>query len=214
MQERKSKHEPLAGIEEIEGLRDAYGPYRLLFNRNPQPMWMSDLESLAFLAVNQAAVEQYGYSEDEFLRMTILDIRPAQDIPRLLDKLARRRAGLEKFGESRHRKKDGGLIDVEIVSHDFEWAGRQARLVLATDITVRKRAEEELRRYAAIVKYSNDAILSLTLDGIITSWNAGAERIFGYCPSEAIGRPVTICAAPDRPQQPLEIVAKLNAATV
>jgi PAS domain S-box-containing protein len=109
--------------------------YRLLFERNPQPMWVYDLRSLAFLAVNEAASEQYGYSRDEFLRMTIRDVRPAQDVSRLLESASHGGAGLEQSGTWRHRKKDGTLLDVQITSHNLEWAGRPARLVLAVDIT-------------------------------------------------------------------------------
>ncbi len=134
-----------SGKRAEDALRASDGPYRRLFERNPQPMWVYDLDSLAFLAVNQAAIEEYGYSRHEFLRMTIRDIRPAEDIPALFQNMSRGVARLAKAGTWRQRKKDGTFIDVAITSHELEWALRPARLVLATDVTERKRAEEALR---------------------------------------------------------------------
>ena len=125
-------------------VRDSEERYRLLFERNPQPMWVFDLETLRFLAVNAAAIEHYGYSREDFLAMTIKDIRPAEDVPRLLENLAHPRDGLDHAGEWRHRRKDGSIIDVQITSHSIVFGGRSAELVLATDITERRRAERAL----------------------------------------------------------------------
>lgn len=119
--------------------------YRLLFERHPLPMWLFDVATLRFLAVNEAAVEQYGYSREEFLGMTIEQIRPAHMLPELRAALSgdggyRHRAGLFV-----HRMRDGALRDVEIVSHGIEVDGRAARLVLALDVTERLAAERTLR---------------------------------------------------------------------
>jgi PAS domain S-box-containing protein len=136
----------VAERKSVEGaLRDSEGRYRLLFQRNPFPMWVYDLETLSFLAVNQAAVSRYGYSSEEFLAMTIRDIRPSEDVPALLDNIAKVSGGLDESGVWRHQKKDGTIIDVEITSHQLTLAGRLAELVLANDITKRKQAEEALR---------------------------------------------------------------------
>jgi PAS domain S-box-containing protein len=119
--------------------------YRLLFESNPHPMWVYDVETLKFLAVNDRAVECYGYSRDEFLQMTIKDIGQPEEVSRLLEQLKSERetggAELLRAGEWKHRKKDGSVILVDIISNDIVWAGRPARLVLANDITERKRAE-------------------------------------------------------------------------
>ncbi len=125
-------------------LRASEAKYRLLFEGNPQPMWVYDVETLAFLDVNDAALKHYGYSRSEFLRMTIADIRAAEDLPRLRDAV-RSLPPARRAARWRHRKKDRELIDVEISSHAMEFCGRPARLVLASDVTQRVRAEEALQ---------------------------------------------------------------------
>src|SRR5205807_7888042 len=91
------------------------GAYQLLFDAHPQPMWVFDLETLRFLAVNDAAVRRYGYSREEFLSMTVKDIRPPEDVPRLLRELARMSPG-EYRGTWRHRTQDGSDLDIEVTS--------------------------------------------------------------------------------------------------
>jgi PAS domain S-box-containing protein len=120
--------------------------FRLLFLNHPVPMWVYDLETLAFLEVNDAAVRRYGYSRDEFLAMTLTNIRPPEDVPRLLENVARAPEGFEESGEWRHRLKDGRVIDVAITSHTLAFMGRNAKLVSAEDITERRRVEEAARQ--------------------------------------------------------------------
>ncbi len=134
-------------------LRESEERYRLLFDSNPQPMWVYDLATLDFLAVNESAVHHYGYSREDFLAMTIKDIRPEEDIPALRESVARSLKGVDEAGTWKHRKKDGTIIDVEITSHLLMFAGRRAELILANDITERSRlkaalsaSEEQLRQ--------------------------------------------------------------------
>ncbi|HLW47044.1 MAG TPA: ATP-binding protein [bacterium] len=119
-----------------------------MFANNPLPMWVYDLETLQFLEVNEAAIAQYGYSRAEFLAMRIADIRPSEDVPRLLANIERTRPPLQASGEWRHRRKDARIIDVQITSHILDFAGRRASLVVAWDITQRKQAEQEARESA------------------------------------------------------------------
>ncbi|MGC9503869.1 PAS domain-containing protein [Baaleninema sp.] len=139
-------------ITEIDRARQALAEserrYRLLFECHPQPLWVYDLETLAFLAVNHAAIDAYGYSEAEFLEMTIADIRPSEDVPQLLDNVAQVGEGIDRAGLWRHIKKDGSTIDVEITSHPLEFDGRRAEVVLANDVTERLAVERRLERYA------------------------------------------------------------------
>ncbi|MBT9501515.1 MAG: PAS domain S-box protein [Burkholderiaceae bacterium] len=127
-----------------DALRDSEARYRELFYSNPQPMWVFDDETLAFLAVNTAAVVHYGYSEAEFLSMTIADMRPSEDRAALLSRATRRPGGLHSAGLHTHLRSDGSRILVEITSHSLDFGGRPARLVLGRDVTELKRSQQEL----------------------------------------------------------------------
>src|SRR5260370_1501147 len=127
-------------------LRISEERYRLLFESNPHPVWVYDLESLAIVDVNAAAIKNYGYSREEFLTLSIKDIRPLEEVPALLNSVSSSRSLSDENGIWRHRKKDGTLIDVEISSHPLLYDERDARLVVSTNITKRKQAEEALRR--------------------------------------------------------------------
>jgi two-component system cell cycle sensor histidine kinase/response regulator CckA len=127
--------------------------YGMLFESNPQPMWVFDVDTLAFLEVNEAATRHYGYSRDEFLAMTIMDILPPEDAPGLHHGLERTGAQRGDVALAQHQRKDGTIVDMELVSHEMELEGRRARLVLGTDISERTRtraalhqSEEQLRQ--------------------------------------------------------------------
>jgi PAS domain S-box-containing protein len=126
--------------------RSNQGDYRVLFETNPQPMWIYDLGTLDFLAVNNAAIERYGYTRDEFLAMTIKDIRPPEDVDRLKKDVASPRPDFQYSTGWRHRLKDGQVIDVEITSHTLTFAGRTAALVMAQDVTDVVQMVERLQR--------------------------------------------------------------------
>ena len=129
----------------LESLANSEERYRLLFEANPLPMWVYDSDTLRFLAVNEAAVRHYGYTRQEFLAMTITDIRPREDVDKLLaDLQSRGGPGSPVPGTWRHRKKDGTLIDVEITAGRVTFEGRAAALVLSHDVTDRLRLEERL----------------------------------------------------------------------
>jgi PAS domain S-box-containing protein len=108
-------------------------------------MWVYDLETLRFLAVNEAAIRHYGYSRGEFLSMTIAEIRPPEDIAPLQAAIIMSDKPYQESGIWRHLKHDETTIDVEITSHELPFAGRAARLVLATDVTERLALERVLQ---------------------------------------------------------------------
>lgn len=129
-----------------EVLRDSELRHRQLFENTPQPMWVYDIATLRFLAVNEAAIRMYGYTRAEFLSMTIRQIRPEEDVPALLDTVSKvSEYDLSDRSEWRHYTKSGEVIDVEITSHKLQFAGRLSRLILVNDITARKRAEAQIR---------------------------------------------------------------------
>ena len=160
-----------------EALRTSREEYRLLFEANPQPMWVYDLQTLAFLAVNDAAVRVYGYSSDEFLAMTIRDIRPAEDAPALSASVEAPRVGTRTDGPWRHLRKDGSGIWVEIAANALDFSGRPARLITALDVTERvimdgERAQMEGERREAAARqqtFLRDILASVTEGKLLLS---------------------------------------------
>jgi len=119
--------------------------YRLMFENSPLPKWMYDMETLRFLDVNDAAARNYGYSREEYLAMTIVDIHPPEDVPSLLNSV-HTVSPQPKFRISKHRKKSGEVFPVEVTVHGFSLGGRACGLAVGRDITERLRLEEQLRQ--------------------------------------------------------------------
>ncbi|EEF60910.1 PAS domain S-box protein [Pedosphaera parvula] len=178
----------LERIQSEEALHASERKYLLLFDRNPSPLIVYDIETLRVLAANEAAIHHYGYSREEFLAMTLKDYRPPEDVPFLVKKMQTMGDGLQLLGPFRHLKKDGSIILVDINSHSLTFEGRKARLVMMTDITERKRAEDNLVRLATAVEQSTDIIIHLDLDGLIEYVNPAFERITGYGREAMVGR--------------------------
>jgi PAS domain S-box-containing protein len=142
----KELRQEIAERNRAETLREqSETRFSLLFAASPLPMFVYDAKTLQYLEVNDAAVCHYGYSRDEFLRMTVVDIRPSEDITRLAESVKNQSSTPQNLGQWRHILKDGTLIDVEIIAHTLELNGRQVSLVVAQNITERKRLEEQLR---------------------------------------------------------------------
>ncbi len=177
--------------QEIE--RETQTRFRYLFANNPLPMWVYDLEALRILEVNDAAVAHYGYTREEFSVMRITDIRPEEDVPHLLEAVQQRHSALERSGEWRHRLKDGRIIDVDIISHQLDWLGRKAILVVAQDITERKRAEEEILRQTSLVDKLMDSIPDVIYfkdmeSRFVRISRSNGKKLGLQDPSEAIGK--------------------------
>jgi diguanylate cyclase (GGDEF)-like protein/PAS domain S-box-containing protein len=148
--------------------------YQALFEANPQPMYIYDAATLGYLAVNEAATAHYGFTRDEFLSMTTRDIRPAEDVPALLEEVAQLRAtpqtGFLKSGVRKHRKKDGSIIYVETAKELLMLDGRQAICVLVNDVTARELASRKIERlafYDDLTDLPNRAKLRSDLEGAI-----------------------------------------------
>jgi PAS domain S-box-containing protein len=184
--------------------------YRLLFELNPNPMLVFDERTLKILAVNAAAVEHYGWSQDEFLQMTAKDIRPPEEVPRLIRILRSQRGSrAANAGEWRHWKKDGTVFDVEVTVSCIHFQGHKARLTMIKDITKRRRAETALhelnsvlehrvtertaelsetnKRLRAIMDSVQIGIVIFDSNELIESVNPAALRIFGYEAGELSG---------------------------
>ena len=178
--------------ERTSELRQSEQRYHLLFDSNPQPVWVYDVKSLAILDVNRSAVRNYGYSREEFLSLTVKDIRLPEDIPALLESVAKASPDTENAGIWKHRKKDGTLIDVEITSHPLIYGGGDARLVVATDITMRRRVEEALAKrekwFSATLASVGDAVIATDMNGVVTFMNPVAQSLTGWSLAEATGK--------------------------
>ncbi len=136
--------------------------YKIMFKCNPIPMWIYDLDTWNFLLVNKAAIQHYGYSEEEFLSMTLLDIRPSEDHDKLRENFSQDvKDGHSFSGTWKHIKKDGELLFVEIESHPIVYQGRRGKLVLASNITQRIKTENEIK---VVVSELNDFVYRASHD--------------------------------------------------
>lgn len=162
--------------------------YKDLFKSNPNPMWVYDLETLFFLDVNEAAIKNYGYSRQEFLSMTIKDIRPKDELMKLMNNLNSSENKLEYSAGWKHLKKDGSVIDVEIRSNAIDFMGRKAKLVSAIDVTWRKKAEDELRasneKFKAIFESNLIGIIFSSIEGEIIEANDEFLKTVNYSKEE------------------------------
>ena len=199
--QRQSLQDLAAGVVSELELRRALSAatesehrYEQLFADNPQPMWVYDNRTYRFLAVNDTAVAHFGYSQAEFLGMTLFDIRPAEDAEVLRRTLQTNSKGTRFVGLRRCLKKDRSLVWMEITSHCVEFSGCDARLAVAIDVTERKAAEDALRaseqKLALHIQQMPLAAMEIKPDMTVASWNAAAERTFGYTSAEAVGQNV------------------------
>ena len=165
--------------------------YRPLFALSPQPAWVYDRETLRFLEVNEAAVRSYGWTRDEFLAMTIRDIRPPSGQDHL-DAMLRDTQSVERHhAASLHRTKNGRLLRVEISSYPLDFDGRIARMVLVHDVTERESAVEALalseQKYRSVIEQLQDVFFRTDVDGIWTFLNQAWTALTGNPVETSLG---------------------------
>jgi PAS domain S-box-containing protein len=161
--------------------------YKLLFESNPLPMWIFDLEDIRFLAVNKAAIRVYGYSQEEFLSMTLNDLRHPEEKLHLEEYMQQDGIASRSVSDNsrfiRHKKKDGSDMYVDVSSHSQDFNGRKARIVLIDDITEKVYAEKALKnsetKYRNLFENTTEAILILDDAGKVQDVNSAATRLFG-----------------------------------
>lgn len=191
--------------------------YKELFNNNPLPMWAYYLDTLQILMVNQAAVSFYGYSSEEFSKMTIKDLWLQEDVPVLLEELSKvkkKNSGLYKSGTWRHTNKSGQMLEVEIVTHPIQNENLEAHLVVIYDVTERKQQESHRRLLESVIINANDSVMitqplkeDLAQQSIIYV-NEAFTRMTGYTMNEIRGQSPRILQGEKTDREQLGLVRK------
>jgi PAS domain S-box-containing protein len=190
--------------------------YRALFDSNPNPMWIFELQTLNFIAVNDAAVAKYGFSREEFLKMNIMDIRPKSDQLQLLAKIKEDNGMHHEAGKWRHMRKSGETFPVSVITHRVFFNDMHCKMVMATDITMQvqherqlqeaylkekelheklaanfkvlKKAEHENRLLGEVIDKINNMVVIVKENNEILRVNRAFVDFTGYTDEEAIGR--------------------------
>lgn len=164
--------------------------YAALFEAAPVPMWVYDATNICFLKVNSATLKSYGYSEEEFLSMTLFDIRPAADQERLGKHL---RGSTKKDESWEHQRKDGTVFRVRVVSKPIQYAGQDACFVVALDVTAQVRAEKEVQDHLFTLQRAADAAQAITwhhtVDAMLSEVAEQARGVIGTHQSMVILTP-------------------------
>jgi PAS domain S-box-containing protein len=201
VEERRTEDGGSIGVRvDITELKQREASFRLLFESNPLPMYVLDDESLAFLAVNDTAVAHYGFSRDQFLAMTFLDIQPFE---------ARKSfaAPLSDLDPARcegqhHLKSDGTSFQADVYFRAMTYDGRRARFAAVLDVTDRNKAQRMLgeseQMARGIISSALDGFIQMNGSGTITEWNLQAEKIFGWSREDAVGRPLADLILPSQ----------------
>jgi PAS domain S-box-containing protein len=170
----------------MQALRESEANSVFLFAHNPLPMWVFDIETLQILQVNDAALRHYGYQRLDFLRMKAGDLHPEEEVATLMTAFQSLDSEAQYAGEWRQRRKDGSILDVEMFLHRIEYSGHAAALVVAQDVTERKRAEEEKQKFFTLVENSRDFIAVADLQDNVLYVNPSGRAMLGFANAEAV----------------------------
>ncbi len=170
----------------VEALRQSEANSLFLFAHNPLPMWVLERESLQIIQINDAAIRHYGYDRIEFLRMKFSDLHPGEEVPRLLAAFQGDSPQIVQTGQWHHGKKDGSAIDVEMFLHKMDYSGAPSALVVAQDVTERKRAGEERQKFFTLVENCRDFIAVADLHGHVEYVNPAGRALLGIENEKAV----------------------------
>ena len=185
--------------------------FRDVFNASPIGIAVENLEGQP-LFVNRAFCEMLGFSEEELRSKHCVDFSPPEDAEKDWALFQQLRAGsIDHYQlEKRYFRRDGSLVWGNLSISSLKGYPSPLVLAMVEDITAKKTAEEARFRHAAVLESSQDAIISMNLDAVITSWNLGAELIFGYAEAEVIGKPITILILPELRDEENKILERLR----
>lgn len=171
-------------------LLSAEARFQTFFQGIPLPVIVFDAQTLNILDVNPAACRTYGYSHDQFTRLTMASLSPPEDLPRLLSTMTGLPdSGPTPMGAWRHARREGSVIDVDMVTYAFDLDGRRTRLAIVQDITAQRATDEALRaseeRLRLVADVTTDAIWDRDLSSDAVEWNRGLGSLFGFSLAEA-----------------------------
>ncbi len=166
----------------------------VLFASHPQPLWVYEVGTLRFLAVNDEALARYGYTRDEFLSLSVPNLHPADDVPVFREAIKKRPSGTTVSGPWQHQYKDGTRVTVEISGHDTQFAGRAARLIAVQDISERLQDEATLqheRTFSAAILDTVGALVAVVdRKARLVRFNKACEALTGYAEADVLGKHV------------------------
>ena len=201
-------------------LKESEKNYRDLFELSPQPMMLFDMDTFEILDVNRNAIKHYGYSKEEFISMTIRDIRPREDIEHMENVIRENKVTdtIEVFSNIRHLKKNGEIINVEVHANNIDYRGRNARIVLINDVTKKLKEEERLKLLESVITNTTESVMILdaNMDEIggenkILYVNEGFTSMSGYTFDEVVGKTPDFLNGPETDQNKLEeIIRAMN----
>jgi PAS domain S-box-containing protein len=191
-------------------LRASEERFKKAFESSPAALVITRLEDGKILEANEGFAKLVGYGREELIGLRSVEAGLIGGEERAALAAQVSQTGKVEQEEVVLHNRDGQSRRVLASAEGMRLRGEECVVWTGLDITDRKRAEEGLARLAAIVEWSDDAIVSRTLDGVIQTWNAGAERMFGYRAEEVIGRPVTLLIPPERVHEEARVLAQLR----
>ncbi|HTK19880.1 MAG TPA: PAS domain S-box protein [Mucilaginibacter sp.] len=178
-------------------LKESLGDFSMLFDNNPTPMWIYELPTLRIMKVNDAAMKHYGYSEEEFLSMTIRDIRPRFDLAKFNTYLYQKAIpesslhGFNNAGVWRHMNKKGEIVYAEITGHEIKYDNHSCRIIIATDVTEKVLQQEALKQreqfLTSLVDSQTNFLVRINADYNFTFANRWFFKTLGYKEKDIIG---------------------------
>ncbi|MEP7050226.1 MAG: PAS domain S-box protein, partial [Pseudomonadota bacterium] len=198
-----------AAVEANAALQRSEEAQRHLFNTSPMPLIVYDVLTLEPLAANEAALRLYGYSWHELMQVNVSAL--VGESPEVVRERLLSMPDTQVTGTANYLRRDGTVLTIEYTTRIIAFEGRRARITALNDLTGRIEAEQTNALLVAIVESANDAILSKQLDGVISSWNGAAERMFGYTANEAVGKAITLIIPADRLHEEVEFDQRVTA---